>query len=970
MEGTSIVNSSAVIVAAACEEEARRRRRHKRSLVSPDDKENDTTSIHRRSSSSNPKKKKKKKKTKNDNDNDSCEHERSKKKSKRQRSQKDRNSKKTTTKTTTRTLLTMTPNAVESLVAFAQSSGKDKPCLEKDLVVRIRLEENSNSSSKCLYGSLEKPPHDQTLLATLDDSTHTLPVLLLNDPRNDLLQSHLASASTGWITVVARGLIATDGHNPRYDLDPIVCLTTVEILSKMPLEVEASGLGSPYRLPTRASSSLPQSPSPGGQQQQQQQSSSSSTARVRAGTVGSFLDQTLPFITTDEFTRCHDTTTQRLLLSEPFSSLSSTTDDDYETKRGEDSVVASIETLNQHAEQVQTFLTRHSAMMTLQANSQPTEHAVQNYTNALREFASSQLDRQKASLATNAGREAEDRASLITLQYTDVLERAMSKHDDEWSTNGSKEKDRVGEGDCLTSNRLLQWHSTLLNDLHTEAGQIRTKTVRAGHTVFCRPKEIAGELDKFCLALTNLQERLHLGRAKTTIGGSSRPSTPTSSTNNTASSATNAWHAILFAAVAMYGIVDIHPFADGNGRMSRIVANWALKSFPFTINLFATPAQRAEYILALEQTRHLLSLSNQKKIHGAVTSHEILQVTKSIGIFAPLVRLLMDRMGRAVVEFHRVWQEKSGLAAEALECKAARQARERAKEGTCIICLDENPNIATLCCGKAVHLNCIAEWLSGKNSCPCCRSELPSISGRVVRAARNGATARGDNGGGDGDAVSPSSRRLHRRYFRNAHDVIVNLLNNYNGENHNSTTETAEDDGYDSAHDTTTAEVRYGDDDEDEIILDEDDEEGSSSSSDEDDDSSDEDSLEDSDDSSYVMIARSVPRTTDRIEDHDSGLLSGQESSQDDASITSSHENGRDQSDNSQDYVAGPDSDMGQDTTAEDEENGPVDALTPRVNEYCDALYCRNRPAIDCANSLCGRCCVLGGEFHCPRHNS
>jgi fido (protein-threonine AMPylation protein) len=649
-------------------------------------------------------------------------------------------------------------------------------------------------------------------------------------------------------------------------------------------------------------------------------SSSSCTARVRAGTIGSFLDHTLPFLTTDEFIRCHDTNLQRLLLTE-FTS---------HDQQDDDTVQKSIISLNQHADQVQTFLTQHAAMVTLQT-SQPTEHAVQNYNNALREFSASQLDRQKASLASNAGREAEDRAHLITQQYNAALEEAMGL-----GISGSKQKD------ILTSERLLQWHSILLKDLHSEAGQIRSKTVRAGNTVFCRPKDISSELEKFCQALTNLQQRLHLGD---TAAG------------NTPTTATNAWHAILFAAVAMYGIVDIHPFADGNGRISRIVANWALKAFPFTINVFATPAQRAEYVQALEATRHLLSLSNQKKIYGNVSSDEILQVTKSSGIFAPLVRLLMDRMGRAVVEFHRVWQEKLGLAAEALECKAARQARERAKEGTCIICLDENPNIATLCCGKAVHLNCIAEWLSGKNSCPCCRSELPSISGRVVRAARNGDNDFSNDGRGPGGLHSPSRRRIQRRYFQNAQDVIVSLLSNY-GNNHDSSTETAEDDG-NSGQDTTTVEIPDEDEDDDDGY---DDFSESSSSSDDDDYDSDDvdDDEEDEDSDEDEEHARRPARSA------------GDQANRGSMTSNSEDDDDNDDGDEIQDRSRTSSLDINilpQDTTTADDEEEEA-GVTPRVHEYCDALYCRNRPAIDCTNNLCGRCCVLGGEFHCPRHNS
>ena len=91
--------------------------------------------------------------------------------------------------------------------------------------------------------------------------------------------------------------------------------------------------------------------------------------------------------------------------------------------------------------------------------------------------------------------------------------------------------------------------------------------------------------------------------------------------------ANNALHVVLFAAVAMFGIIDIHPFIDGNGRLSRIVANYALnKQLPFAINLFATPAQRNEYVVALERTRHVLSLNCA---YGDVSRDDLVQVLKT-----------------------------------------------------------------------------------------------------------------------------------------------------------------------------------------------------------------------------------------------------------------------------------------------------------------------------------------------------
>ena len=51
----------------------------------------------------------------------------------------------------------------------------------------------------------------------------------------------------------------------------------------------------------------------------------------------------------------------------------------------------------------------------------------------------------------------------------------------------------------------------------------------------------------------------------------------------------------------------------------------------------------------------------------------------------------------------------------------------QAAAGECFICLEDKPNIATLCCGKAVHFNCMAKWLRQNASCPQCREKLPNL---------------------------------------------------------------------------------------------------------------------------------------------------------------------------------------------------------------------------------------------------
>ena len=684
----------------------------------------------------------------------------------------------------------LTQNGVHSLVTGAALSTKENGTLANSLVLKLRVDVEPVKTSH--------RSDDEALAAMVSDGTSYVKVLLSKAPTNSNFEYRSRD-----LIVSVDGYVTADFHPQlKFHKHPFICLTSLSILAATP----ATSLGDPYQTPV---------------------SDKKQTIRLHGGTSGTFLAQRTPFLTNEELAGSGES---KILIEESV-----------DKKSFEDHVV-----------QVSAFLARHSAMMTLQSSpggsaseqmsvlscARHTDLAVQNYTSALKEFLNSQLDRQKASLATNAGREAASRASLIMERYIDTLDHALSTNEH------------------LSQSLLCEWHSRLLKDLNPEAGQIRNRTVKAGHTVFAPPEKIHYELSNFCKCLQSLQSRLSFA---------------------------NAIHAILFASVAMFGVVDIHPFSDGNGRLCRVVANWALRraGLPFPINLFATPAQRAEYICAIQQTRQNLSVLSR----GNVSHDETLQAIKWTGVFSPLIRLFMNRVAHAASELTRVWDEKSGLAAEAAEAQAARRARERASQGTCIICLDEKPNIATLCCGKAVHLNCIAEWLSGRNSCPVCRSELPSISDRV------------------GNRTSATNvEREEERRLRAAEDVIVSLLSVDDEDTSFETSETTDDDSATSTDHASTTEDAHA--------------------------------------LNTAPTSRNANVTQEANDDTT-------EDTTDDT--TSSN--------------AGADLQSTSSTTAALSQL----ATTPR---YCNALYCRNRPAVDCTNSLCGRCCVLGGEFQCPRHNS
>ena len=293
--------------------------------------------------------------------------------------------------------------------------------------------------------------------------------------------------------------------------------------------------------------------------------------------------------------------------------------------------------------------------------------AAEIYLSALREFNTSQLDRQNAGLTSNVGRADAASAELIKKQHRAALQAALDH------AENTKEP--------LTIDLLCEWHKLLCGaGVHKEAGMLRNKSVRAGRKTFTKPEKVREELTKVIDGLQEQERRLVANRPASHDGQGP----------------------LIFAAAALFGIVDVHPFVDGNGRLSRIVANWCLRRarFPFPINFLVTKAQRREYISAVQLTNgatHLHYRGVKAEQGGSMARIDVLRTT---GCFSPIVCLIADRLARAFSEFRREEADKANLASEETEARAARNARERAAEGDCIICFDEKPNIATLCCGK------------------------------------------------------------------------------------------------------------------------------------------------------------------------------------------------------------------------------------------------------------------------------
>ncbi len=124
----------------------------------------------------------------------------------------------------------------------------------------------------------------------------------------------------------------------------------------------------------------------------------------------------------------------------------------------------------------------------------------------------------------------------------------------------------------LNLNIVLYWHKLLLQDTDKEiAGRIRNHQVAiAGTTVqLPSPVEIGPLLDDFFAWYNQEKNRLH---------------------------------PVELAALVHLKFVSIHPFTDGNGRISRIMMNFVLHKNGFPM-LDITYSNRASYYTALERSQ-------------------------------------------------------------------------------------------------------------------------------------------------------------------------------------------------------------------------------------------------------------------------------------------------------------------------------------------------------------------------------
>lgn len=549
--------------------------------------------------------------------------------------------------------------------------------------------------------------------------------------------------------------------------------------------------------------------------------------------------------------------------------------------------------IKEKCDQISSFITNHKAIIALQQNmswqrnaSQTGEewkeevNASDNYIKAVTEFSEAQITRQISSL---------DSANSVPNSKTAL---------DQYITSIKHAVENAQSGNAVDMALLSKLHRTLGESIIEDAGEIRKKQVRAGKSIFTPIDDVKSQLDEYVSLLRDLEDKMSYGNSSVVSKGLGL---------------------VLFASVALFVLCDIHPFLDGNGRLARIMSNFAMIKcgLPFVVNIFATPLQRSEYIRALQITRRNARMASV----GLVSPNVFSLLRRQIGVMGPIFNVILDRMSKACAECQEVIQEKNKLESENLEAVAAKKFREKAAAGNCLICMDENPNIATLCCGKAVHINCMAKWLSNRLECPHCRYSLPSLPAQDLSSSAQ---------------VDPPQVHIFPPYdteTTTTDDTTSSSMNDDLSQTYESTTtDTMEETAVDDA--PVVQEVS-----ESQIGIDEDDTRT--------------DVMDDT--TTDVMDDTDIFEDTTTTEDDDIIDSSGvQDETIDDTTTIEFESDGVD-------YGDGEDHDTSSDTMNGNESR--------HSHMTCYYYGCRNKPAANCSTNACGSCCVQFNPHGCYRHN-
>mmetsp|Transcript_42322 Transcript_42322/g.101937 ORF Transcript_42322/g.101937 Transcript_42322/m.101937 type:complete len:675 (-) Transcript_42322:1417-3441(-) len=380
----------------------------------------------------------------------------------------------------------------------------------------------------------------------------------------------------------------------------------------------------------------------------------------------------------------------------------------------------------------------------------------ESYLSAVADFTQAQIDRQSVGLQTNTDKESAQGSASVVSSHKNALTVVLLHAENAQMHHPTFEFPK--------KEFLFSWHA-LMCPTNRQSGMFRTDEARLGNVVFCPSKDLSNEITSFGEAMEIFYNRW---ADRILMGMAPNCPSPMSHAKGGADErlVQSTYYGVALAAVMLYGVTDIHPFADGNGRMARICTNWILRrvlGLPFSVTLTATPQQRTDFVSSLKSGRHWISKVERKEAKPPSDTEFV------PGIFQRIIFMLLHRIAHAVHGCDQLVADKTRAATAIEEARIARVVRDRAAAQQCVICLEDHPNILTICCGHATHLNCLAEWLATATNCVACRKPLPGLQ------LTNGSSDQADETDDDNeDGVPINASANPRNDVWNA--VLTNML--------------------------------------------------------------------------------------------------------------------------------------------------------------------------------------------------
>ena len=405
---------------------------------------------------------------------------------------------------------------------------------------------------------------------------------------------------------------------------------------------------------------------------------------------------------------------------------------------------------------------------------------------------------------------------------------------------------------------------------------------------------------------------------------------------------------LMYMVVALFGLVEGGPFSEYNDSLAAVLMMRMWKEFNLPLRVSDAFLRDKDFMEAMDATRSYVSLGPR----GTATAEHVERIWKSNAPFLPLVMWLKGFLTKELQFFHETLKA-APLPQDHLESVAKTVREQQAKEDECMMCYETSCNIATLCCGRATHLNCLAKWLQmqpgNSHSCPTCRFELPKLE-LPSKRRQSRAVVSSDE---EGDSSSYSSEEDSS--YSDGEDE-EDSFNSSNSSSNNSDDDSYRRYDYDSYFERQWSEARrYHESSSDDSSS------STSSSSDDDENETANNNSSDEDESELAHQQRLMALYEEQM---DPEIIFGLDGDED------------------EDEELGPEDQFlrfSQMAAAGEllEDIVDEDAFLPRATTpiaaatlppVCCTDSCRNQSATGCPNLQCGRCCRADGIQYCARH--